>query len=407
MFFKKTIIALSSVILTALSQGDDLKIDALFPVGVQGGDLLYVKATVPLPDLDEIMKQPGYEPKLYTENNITQVGWTSSFLNNINNTDSSNPGVNCINCDTKNRAVLDVAALNRCGYCSCGWCRYPNTCCYWNICGRYWYNCIPDIFKPTPIPTPTPKPKTTSTTTTTSSSANPPPTPSSSSSSANPPPTPTPSSSSSSANPPPTPTPSSSSSSANPPPTTTSSLSVDCSFSLGELTVAGSYGNRVPNYDVNQVKVIPCTGLNFVISFDVEQTSDVYFAITNKNGSADQAQVIGTIGSGGGTYSLNQSSYTFKGVLMSGSISKITIVSTDSGMTIYKDSTSMVSILSKDFTYASSLSNAAKNIYFAAYFDDTKIANLSVTCLNNGFCETQTSSSTKSSSRALVTLTPV
>ncbi|OMJ17360.1 hypothetical protein AYI70_g6026 [Smittium culicis] len=167
MHLSKFLPILASFIRLTLTQKADEKVDVLIPVGNSIDEILVVKATVPLPDLEKEMEDPGYSPAVYSETNITDIGWTFDFMESLNNTDGFHPGVNCINCDTKNRAVLDIYQLNRLGYCSCGWCRYPYTCCWYNICGRYWYNCIPDCFKPKPPIKPTKtsrKPHTTSST---------------------------------------------------------------------------------------------------------------------------------------------------------------------------------------------------------------------------------------------------
>ncbi|OMJ24882.1 hypothetical protein AYI69_g4481 [Smittium culicis] len=159
-----------------LAQNDE-KLDVLVPVGVSGSDTLVIKQTVPLPDLVELYKDPSFRLELYTKENMTDVGLPKNFLDFLETNSTLPEGINCINCDTKNRAVLDLYTLNRCGYCRCGYCLYYNSGCWFDVCRNMWYNCIPDVFKPTPTPSPSKTTSTkssslttTTTTTTTSSS---------------------------------------------------------------------------------------------------------------------------------------------------------------------------------------------------------------------------------------------
>ncbi|OMJ22426.1 hypothetical protein AYI69_g5404, partial [Smittium culicis] len=161
------------------------------------------------------------------------------------------------------------------------------------------------------------------------------------------------------------------------------SINESCSSVLGDvLNLQGSIENPIPVYDSNQVKIIPCSSLDFEFTFEVEKTSDIYFTITNSNGLMKDVAMKGQIGIISGDYSLGEDVFEFDYIDPSGDTTEIKIKSSSNELSMYRDNILVGSLAPEDYKYPSFISIGAKQLYFAADYDGTYIRNIILTCLN-------------------------
>ncbi|OMJ10879.1 hypothetical protein AYI69_g10062, partial [Smittium culicis] len=90
--------------------------NVLVPVGTQANQLLMAQITIPMPNVTRIIGQSDYVPNLYTDRNITNLGWTPDIMKGIVSGNFSS-SIYCINCEEKNRAALNVKQLTKNGWC--------------------------------------------------------------------------------------------------------------------------------------------------------------------------------------------------------------------------------------------------------------------------------------------------
>ncbi|OMJ18980.1 hypothetical protein AYI69_g6805, partial [Smittium culicis] len=171
--------------------------------------------------------------------------------------------------------------------------------------------------------------------------------------------------------------------------TNTESLEVVCKSEVGDvLNLSGSNNSPVPLYDANQMKIIPCSSLNFEFSFEVEKTSDIYFIVSNTNGISLDIMLGGQIGLISGDYALGDVKFASDYAEPEGETTIITIKSSKAVLSMYRDGILYGSADQSDFKYPELLSNGIKQLYFAADIDGASIKNIVVSCTNqDGVCE--------------------
>ncbi|OMJ15275.1 hypothetical protein AYI70_g7380, partial [Smittium culicis] len=159
-----------------------------------------------------------------------------------------------------------------------------------------------------------------------------------------------------------------------------------CQFTLPNVTdIPGSGDKPVPKYDNSQVIEIPCNSIFFNVSFDIDQTSDIYFKIYSD--SSANLSVVGQIGVYSGKYSINEQSRSSKSSLAQDSNVKVSIISTNKKMDIMVNGAIQASIDVFASNYANYLSQGKKYISFGSQFTGSNITNIVANCINDlGIC---------------------
>ncbi|OMJ18827.1 hypothetical protein AYI70_g5118 [Smittium culicis] len=187
-----------------------------------------------------------------------------------------------------------------------------------------------------------------------------------------------------------------------------------CIVDAGNIeSLKGSNDSPTPLYDPSNIKVIPCSSLNFEFSFEVDGTSDIYFLVTNDKGISEDIALSGQVGLISGTHSLGDSLFARSAAVAASSTttSTVTIKSNDTDLSMYINNVSAGSIDPRGNDYPGFLSSGSKKIYFAAEVDSISINNIKISCLNQGGeCGADASTSTESSessSEATFTFAPM
>ncbi|OMJ20362.1 Trypsin [Smittium culicis] len=165
----------------------------------------------------------------------------------------------------------------------------------------------------------------------------------------------------------------------------------DCDFSFSEVSVIkDSIGARYPVYQTDKRILVPCTSLNFVLEFDVDMDSSIYFLITSTTSSDDGHSIEAKIGFGNDDSKLGDTSFTpdlSSGPVSASATTHIKLVSTNNNLSVYKDGTALFQVNPNEYLYTDSLSSGQKYLYFAADKAVAVFKNIVVNCADpDGNC---------------------
>ncbi|PVZ99843.1 hypothetical protein BB558_004121, partial [Smittium angustum] len=190
--------------------------------------------------------------------------------------------------------------------------------------------------------------------------------------------------------------PSSSPSSSNP-----SSSSTSCDYSFGDISVptgSGDQPNKIYNTD-NRVS-IPCTGNEFQINFTVDQTSDIYFMITNTDTISGTTSIIGEMGVDSGKWFIGDyiTDKTVDVPKIQEDTVDLFIIFNANGVYIGSNGKEITHLLSDEFDMDNLMSTGTLSLFFGAENSNALVSDVVVSCLNDDVCSPSSSSSSSPSS---------
>ncbi|PVV01890.1 hypothetical protein BB560_003673, partial [Smittium megazygosporum] len=128
-----------------ISAGSIINIFA--PVSISNGVVVGRQTSVSVPNILSSLSNPSYKPAVYTDATISKIGYTASSVRGLTtsgfNMLSLLSGCKCTNCLSLSSLLSSIFTLSSFGECRCGWCRYKNTGCYYNLYSKCWYRCVP------------------------------------------------------------------------------------------------------------------------------------------------------------------------------------------------------------------------------------------------------------------------
>ncbi|OMJ20242.1 hypothetical protein AYI70_g4233, partial [Smittium culicis] len=154
----------------------------------------------------------------------------------------------------------------------------------------------------------------------------------------------------------------------------------------------GSNGKPVPSYDDSQRINVPCDSIFFNVSFEVDQTSDIFFKISSATSA--NLSVVGQIGVFSGNYALNEQSRSSNNANPQDGKVNVSIVSNAKSISIVVNGVPEVSLDINSTNYDEYLSSGLKFISFGSQVSGASISKLMANCLNDaGECIVVPSSS--------------
>ncbi|OMH82292.1 hypothetical protein AX774_g4240, partial [Zancudomyces culisetae] len=177
--------------------------------------------------------------------------------------------------------------------------------------------------------------------------------------------------------------------------------SVNCSDSISQIEIIqGSGDSSVINYSWDNAIDVTCPAQDYLVTFDIDQTSDIYFAISTQKTLLTGSDVIeGVIGVNTGTWYIGSSVYSKEEDVMSGAADtqKIYVQIDSSGVNIglVGSSTPVLTLSSSDYDVSTFTNSPTVWLAFGAENDSAKVQNVAYSC-NESTCVSP--SSTESSS---------
>ncbi|PVU99938.1 hypothetical protein BB559_000276, partial [Furculomyces boomerangus] len=179
--------------------------------------------------------------------------------------------------------------------------------------------------------------------------------------------------------------PSSSSSNSSSSPSSSSS-STSCDYSFGNISVptgSGDQPNKIYNTD-NRVS-IPCTGDDFEINFTVDQTSDIYFMITNTDTISGTTSIIGVMGVDTGDWFIGDyiTDKTANVPSVQSNTVDLFIRFNADGIHIGFNGKEITYLLSDEFDMENLMSTGTLSLFFGAENNNALVSDVVVSCLND------------------------
>ncbi|OMH79323.1 hypothetical protein AX774_g7267, partial [Zancudomyces culisetae] len=164
--------------------------------------------------------------------------------------------------------------------------------------------------------------------------------------------------------------------------TTTNNERVNCSDSLSQIEIVqGSGDNPVVSYSWDDAIDLSCPSQDYLVTFDVDQTSDIYFAISAQKSLLTGSDVVeGVVGVNTGSWYIGTSVYSKEEDVMSGASNtqKVYIQVNSSGVSIglVGSSTPVLTLLPTDYDVGTFTNSPNVWLAFGAEKDSAKIQNV-------------------------------
>ncbi|OMJ09938.1 hypothetical protein AYI70_g10637, partial [Smittium culicis] len=167
--------------------------------------------------------------------------------------------------------------------------------------------------------------------------------------------------------------------------TQSESTSSECGYTLGEVkNIEGSGNSEDIIYDYTQGILIPCTSIEFSFSFQVDQTSDVYFYIDNGDKDFGSGLLFGTIGAFSGLYRFGNQYLEFNDVIIPEIPINVEISSNENQISLSILGKIIITLDNSEYDYVNTYSLREKTFYFGAVEDGSEIQNIHASC--NSLC---------------------
>ncbi|OMH84331.1 hypothetical protein AX774_g2147 [Zancudomyces culisetae] len=176
----------------------------------------------------------------------------------------------------------------------------------------------------------------------------------------------------------------------------TSSENVNCFDSVSQIEVAqGSGDSSVYSYNWDSAIDVTCSSQDFLVTFDIDQTSDIYFTIGTQKTLSTGAEIIeGVIGVNTGSWYVGSSVYVAQTDIASGAADtqKVYIRVNSSGISIglVGNSKPILTLSPTDYNVSSFMNSSSAWLAFGAEKDSVKIQNVEYNC-NHANCVNPTS----------------
>ncbi|OLY79845.1 hypothetical protein AYI68_g6075 [Smittium mucronatum] len=146
-------------------------------------------------------------------------------------------------------------------------------------------------------------------------------------------------------------------------------------------------------YDLSKSIIVPCLSDAFQINFQVDDSSDIQFAISGTDSPFSNQSVVGSIGVESGIWSLfaEQSfppAQQLSLLLAAPVYTSVSIKVDSTGAYIYRNGIAVLSLPIEDFDYEAFVQSNIFTLFFAADIPGTVISSISINCNNeSGQCE--------------------
>ncbi|OMJ17930.1 hypothetical protein AYI70_g5658 [Smittium culicis] len=168
-----------------------------------------------------------------------------------------------------------------------------------------------------------------------------------------------------------------------------------CTNTFSDINVECA-SNTIKVYEIDSVIKVPCSSKQFEISFDVEGTTDVHFAISGSEDPEAPSTVTGNVAFYLEDWFLGETvnaPAVAAAALTESGATTATVKFTADGIELYRGDTKVSFTNYEDFQDDSFQKSDSYYIYFAAGANNTPIKNISVVCSGDSICEAKNCSS--------------
>ncbi|OMJ20264.1 hypothetical protein AYI69_g6282, partial [Smittium culicis] len=156
-----------------------------------------------------------------------------------------------------------------------------------------------------------------------------------------------------------------------------------CEISLDPVYLKANNGQQFKGNNINTSNSIflPCSGLNFQLSFNVAQISDILFTIENNTSQKNSDLITGKLGIVSGQYNIEDTYTNLENSNNQDEIVKLKIELINNTIRIYKNNITILVSEIKNKSYKSKNADSTKITLITAT-KDTKVFDIRYSCLN-------------------------